>query len=412
MLRSEKNLYEDNYIKYISNNTSDRSRSKANHIRIALAKLGNIITKKDRDGIRKELYKTENSQKLTRTQKEEYRNYPIELENILSKKGEYKRSGYSDLGYVGIRDVENLFISADKDYYEPALVKSYFENNYEYHEIRGDKDKKLSMCEYFYMIMPKLEELINKRKNNNNKDEQKVQLIMGVNFTHTIVKEITRTFYVRSDNEEITLGAHTSDIINKLTESFLSNYQEEEQISRSGSDFVYDGIDILGIHFHNIKLKRGKSYIKSPSWISSKKATIITKNTRNNKYFQYVITVALNHKEISNHPERISNIRPHISKYNWDDKNFPAGTKDFEKFERNNNDIVLNILYAPPSKKEIKIIYKSKYNRKHKNQVVLLMITDIEQQDTIEKWHYIALKREIDDDGNKKPTECLSALYS
>ena len=102
--------------------------------------------------------------------------------------------------------------------------------------------------------MPKLEELINKRKNNN-KDEQKVQLIMGVNFTHTIDKEITRTFYVRSDNEEITLGAHTSAIINKLIESFLSNYQEEEQILRSGSDFAYDGIDILGVHFHNIKTK-------------------------------------------------------------------------------------------------------------------------------------------------------------
>ena len=38
------------------------------------------------------------------------------------------------------------------------------------------------------------------------------------------------------------------------------------------------------------------------------------------------------------------------------------------------------------------------------------MITDDEQQDTIEKWHYLALKSEKDDDGNKKPTQCLSAL--
>ena len=39
------------------------------------------------------------------------------------------------------------------------------------------------------------------------------------------------------------------------------------------------------------------------------------------------------------------------------------------------------------------------------------MITDDEQQDTIEKWHYIALKSEIDDDGHKKQTQGLSALY-
>ena len=46
LLRSDKNLFEDNYIKYISNNTTDELRSKIDNIRIALARLGNIITKK------------------------------------------------------------------------------------------------------------------------------------------------------------------------------------------------------------------------------------------------------------------------------------------------------------------------------------------------------------------------------
>ena len=36
------------------------SRSRINNIRITLARLGNIITKKDRDKIRKDLYKIEN----------------------------------------------------------------------------------------------------------------------------------------------------------------------------------------------------------------------------------------------------------------------------------------------------------------------------------------------------------------
>ena len=31
---------------------------------------------------------------------------------------------------------------------------------------------------------------------------------------------------------------------------------------------------MLGIHFYDIKLTRAKSHIKSPDWISSKKATI------------------------------------------------------------------------------------------------------------------------------------------
>ena len=57
LLRSEKNLYEDNYDKCISNNTTNELRSKINIIRILFARLGDIIAKKDRDKIRKNLYK-------------------------------------------------------------------------------------------------------------------------------------------------------------------------------------------------------------------------------------------------------------------------------------------------------------------------------------------------------------------
>ena len=61
LLRSEKNLWEDNHIKYTSNNINDDDgiRAKINNINIVLARLGNIIAKKDRDKIRKELYDIE-----------------------------------------------------------------------------------------------------------------------------------------------------------------------------------------------------------------------------------------------------------------------------------------------------------------------------------------------------------------
>ena len=81
-----------------------------------------------------------------------------------------------------------------------------------------------------------------------------------------------------------------------------------------------------------------------------------------------------------------------------------------EKFERNNKDIALNIL-SVPTKEKINIICKSKYNHKRNYQVVLLMITDNEQEDTEDKWHYIALKSELTDDGYKKPTQSLSRPF-
>ena len=77
------------------------------------------------------------------------------------------------------------------------------------------------------MIAPQLTKLIHERKNN--KNEQKLQLSMGVNFMCITDQEKSFTFYVNSDSEEIILGSYTSDIINELIKSFLSNYQKEDK---------------------------------------------------------------------------------------------------------------------------------------------------------------------------------------
>ena len=213
-----------------------------------------------------------------------------------------------------------------------------------------------------------------------------------------------RTIFVWSNNEEIRSGNETDDIIKRLLNSFLTNYQNEEAILRNGSNFVFESVDLLSYHIHKTSLKRGKSYIKSPEWILNKRATINPKN-KDNKCFQYSITVALNHQNIENHPERISNIKPFIDQYNWEGIDFPSGIKDWKKFERNNKTIALNILYIPPNTKTINLAYKSKYNRKRENQVVLLMITNGE------KWHYIALRSVRTDDGFNRPIRSLSRLF-
>ena len=171
LLISESNPIESNYEKYITNNINNEIKAKINNIRIILTRLGNAVTKNERNKIRKDLYKIEKKQKLIKTQKERVYRYLIQLANALNKREEYKHSDNKDLDYFEIRDIENLFIDADYDYYKPVLVKSSFENNYKFYEIRGDKDKKLSIKEYLYTIIPQLTELINERKNNRN--EQK-----------------------------------------------------------------------------------------------------------------------------------------------------------------------------------------------------------------------------------------------
>ena len=153
-----------------------------------------------------------------------------------------------------------------------------------------------------------------------------------------------------------------------------------------GSEFEFDGVNLLYYDFNKISLNRGGSYIDSPEWIKNKKSTI---NPNNNDYkcFQYVVTVTLNYDKINKHHERVSKIKPFIDQYNWNDIDFPSIGKDWKKFELNNESIALNILYVSHNTGKIHLAYKSKHNLTREKQVILLMITDGK------KWHYTAVKR-------------------
>ena len=125
LLKSEKNLLEDNYMNYINIVTDDRIKGKINNIRLALIKLGNILTENDRERIKEELYVTEKRQNLPNAQKDRIYNYLIEIATALDKTEAYKYHNYDDLDYFGIRDIENLFDNIDDlDYYKPILTKN------------------------------------------------------------------------------------------------------------------------------------------------------------------------------------------------------------------------------------------------------------------------------------------------
>ena len=112
----------------------------------------------------------------------------------------------------------------------PVLAKSYFKNNYKYYESRGDKDKKLSVKQYLYIIMAYLSDLINDhRAIRNESNEWNIQLNMSVNFISTNDTGEIRIFFVWSDNEEIISGNETNAIIKRLLKYFLINYQNEEK---------------------------------------------------------------------------------------------------------------------------------------------------------------------------------------
>ena len=193
--------------------------------------------------------------------------------------------------------------------------------------------------------------------------------------------------HAKSNIVDIMVGSETNEIIEELFKSFLQRYQEGLEESVRGSEFIfYDSVDALYYDFNKISLSRGGSYIDPPKWLKNKKAAINPKNS-DDKCFQYALPDTLNHEQIKKDSQRMSKINPFIDQYNWKDIDFLSHREDWKKFESNNKSIVLNILYVHHNTKEIRHVYKSKYNLNLENQVILLMISDGT------KWHCLAVKR-------------------
>ena len=152
------------------------------------------------------------------------------------------------------------------------------------------------------------------------------------------------------------------------------------------SSYVYESIEGLDIHFHKIDLRRGSSYIPTPYWIEFKKAIVNPKNENDNYCFAYAATIALYHKEIENHTERISNkLIDYANKLDWNGIDFPASAPDYKRFEIDTEEIALNVLFVPFNENEdeegqenmnIQPEYISKFNFTRKKQIVLLKISN------------------------------------
>ena len=67
---------------------------------------------------------------------------------------------------------------------------------------------------------------------------------------------------------------------------------------RRGSDFIFEIVELLDYKLHKTSLKRGGLYVESPEWLKIERATINPKNKKDDKCFQYALTLSLNYDEI------------------------------------------------------------------------------------------------------------------
>ena len=173
------------------------------------------------------------------------------------------------------------------------------------------------------------------------------------------------------------MGGDTENIIDTLFNKIWNRIQEAMETS---SGFTHDSVGLLYYYFQKIDIIRAESYILSTDWIASKKATINPKNEKDNEWFKWAIIAGLNYNIIK---EKELN---KIEKFKRADIDFSPYQRDWKKLEQENTSIALNILFASHNSEEVKLAYKSSYN-KHKNKVVLLIIND-----EANSYYYFAVK--------------------
>ena len=178
----------------------------------------------------------------------------------------------------------------------------------------------------------------------------------------------------KSDNIEIMINDEADEVIKELFDSLKNRYQNNLE-SMKGSQFFFDYVQLLYYKCHKTNSNHGGPCIDSPDWIKNKKAKINPINKKDNKCFQYAVTVALNHEQIKKDPQKTTKIEPFINKCNWEGIYFHSEKDDLRKIEKNNVTIALNILYA--KKEKMYPAYVSKYNSSLEKQVVVFLMTPI-----------------------------------
>ena len=286
-IKGYKGMSEDELLSALNLSETNFSKARIEKIKKEFHESRYKFFKSKINEIRRNLYEIGNEKNLFASIINEIRRNLLELEENLFKPKKYY--DYDDIEYREIRNVKDLLdLSIDEDYYKPIITKGAFNNNYIQYDSKGDKGKNLSIKKHINMITPYLSDIINDHKtqgkwriHSGNKiiehktqSEWKIQRTMAINFISSKDSDEIRTMHTKSNNVGIMMGSETDEIIVELFNFFLQKYQEGLEESMRGREFVYDSVDALHYNLNKISFSRSGSYIGSPKWLKSKKATI------------------------------------------------------------------------------------------------------------------------------------------
>ena len=202
-----------------------------------------------------------------------------------------------------------------------------------------------------------------------------------------LICQMQKTDLTTGDTVEVEADFHSDIEINiaekdknKLLDKMIARIEEVlANFQQSGSNWVFQEIQRLEIHFANWKPIHGSTFMPLPAKLKNKKGVINIKN-EDNQCFKWCIARALN--PVDQNSNRLTKELVKQSKsFNWKGLKFPVGLKEIKIFENQNSSIAINVFGFEDEVYPLKISKEKRINN-----IDLLLISDEEKQ------HYCVIK--------------------
>ena len=224
--------------------------------------------------------------------------------------------------------------------------KSAFGNFAKQFIIRGDDS--LSLQEFFRKARGEIVLLL---KNNR---QTKVKCILSVKMVQNQISEKDSTanpfFHSRQKKN---LEDH-KEIIDEMEQEIIDKM---ENFNQRGSNWVFQRVIQLEVHFVRWKPLKGASWIPLPPKLANKKAII---NIKNKDDFCFKLCIARAKNPVKSHPEIVTDkLRKQAEEFDWTGCTFPMAVNKIKLFEKR-NDVSVNVYYWDGAVSPLKVTRKEK----------------------------------------------------
>ena len=202
-----------------------------------------------------------------------------------------------------------------------------------------------------------------------------------------LICQMQKTDLTTGETIEIEADFHSDIEINiaekddkKLLDKMIARIEEVlANFQQSGSNWVFQEIQRLEIHFANWQPLGGATFIPLPAKLKNKKGVINIKN-EDNQCFKWCVVRAL-HPVDQNSNRLTKELVKQSKSLNWNGLKFPVGLKAIKIFETNNPSISINVFGFEDEVYPLKIAKEKRINN-----IDLLWISDEKKQ------HYCLIK--------------------